>query len=83
MSKKVLFYSSVNDKKLFNTQYFYKTDIMLLKKLGYHVKTSNKISDFIYFWKYDIAFIYFYKYGFFAALIARLFLKKFILRRYR
>ncbi len=76
MSKKVLFYSSVNDKKLFNTQYFYKTDIMLLKKLGYHVKTSNKISDFIYFWKYDIAFIYFYKYGFFAALIARLFLKK-------
>jgi len=76
MSKKVLFYSSVKDKNLFNTQFFYKTDINLLKSLGYNVITSNKISDFLFFWKYDIAFIYFYKYGLFVAIIARLFLKK-------
>lgn len=44
--------------------------------MGYNVITSNKISDFFYFWKYDIAFIYFYKYGLFAAIIARLLFKK-------
>lgn len=73
---KVLFYSSVSDIDLFNTQFFYKADIQILKDLGYEVKVTNKISDFFYFNKYNIAFLYFYRYSFFAALIASLARKK-------
>lgn len=76
MKKKVLFYSSVTNLSLFVTQKFYKTDIDILTDLGFEVNVSNKISDFLSFWKYDIAFIYFYKYGFFVSAIARLFGKK-------
>jgi glycosyltransferase involved in cell wall biosynthesis len=74
--ERVLFYSSVLDTRLFNTQYFYKADIQILKDLGYDVKVTNKILDFLSFKKYDIAFLYFYRYSFFAAFIARLYRKK-------
>lgn len=76
MERKILFYSSVDDIKLFKIQQFYSIDISILEKLGFQVKTTNKILDFFKFWSYDIGFYYFYKYSFFPALIAKLFFKK-------
>jgi len=78
MNKVVLFYSSVKTKKMFSVQKFYRTDICILRDLGYKVKLSNSIFDYLMFWKYDIAFIYFYRYGLFPAMIAKLFSKKVI-----
>lgn len=76
MKSKVFFYSSVRDKKLFNTQRFYQIDIDLIKNLGYEVHVTNRIADFLFFWKYDISFIYFYRKGLFPAIISKLFLKR-------
>ena len=73
--KRVLFYSSITDKKLFNIQQFYRIDIMLLKKMGYEVILSNSIYDAWKFWKYDFVFAYFYRYSLFIALIAFIFRK--------
>lgn len=73
MNKRVLFYSSVNDKDLFNIQRFYQVDISILEQLGYQVLLSNRISDSFKFWKYDFVFAYFYRYAFFVALVARIF----------
>lgn len=74
--KKILFYSSVSDISFFDTQKFYQIDISLLKNLGFDVKTTNKKSDFLKFWKYDISFLYFYKWSFIPAILSRLFFKK-------
>lgn len=71
--KNVLFYSSVKDKSLFQTQKFYQTDIIILKRLGYNVILSNRITDAFRFWRYDLVFGYFFRYSFFVALIARIF----------
>lgn len=76
MHKRILFYASVPDIKLFNTQYFYKIDIKILRDLGYTVSVTNKLIDFIYFWRYNLAFIYFYRFGLFAAIAAWIFNKK-------
>ena len=76
--KKILFYSSVKTKKMFSIQQFYRTDIYILRELGYTVILSKSIFNYFLFWKYDIAFIYFYRYGLFPALIAKLFSKKVI-----
>jgi len=78
MKKNILFYSSVKTKKMFSIQKFYRIDISILKDLGYRVKLSNSILDFFLFWKYDIAFIYFYRYGLLPAFISKLFGKKVI-----
>ena len=74
--KRILFYSSVNSLELFKTQKFYQIDISILKDLGYDVLLSNRIFDSLLFWKYDILFSYFYRYSFFAALLAKCFGKK-------
>lgn len=74
--KTVLFYSSVQDKSLFQTQKFYQIDIDILKRLGYNVILSNKIWDALKFWKYDFVFAYFFRYSLFVAAIAKLFGKK-------
>ena len=77
MRKKiVLFFSSVKSKDSFKTVQFYNIDINILKDLGCDVVLSNRVSDAICFWKYDFVYVYFYRYGFFVALIARLFGKK-------
>ena len=68
----VLFYSSVASKRQFSTQRFYRTDICILRDLGYAVTLSNSWLDFLAFWRYDIAFIYFYRFGFMPALLSRL-----------
>lgn len=73
--KRVLFYSSVKNKELFNIQQFYAIDCKLLEELGYKVILSNRIWDSFCFWKYDFVFAYFYKYSFFVSLIAALFFK--------
>ncbi len=74
--RRIIFYSSVKDKELFHIQRFYHIDIELIKSLGYHVFESNRILDFYFFWKYDIAFIYFYRFGLFPAILSRIFSKK-------
>ncbi|RGT58258.1 MULTISPECIES: glycosyltransferase family 4 protein [Bacteroides] len=73
MSKRVLFYSSVTSKKLFDTQKFYRIDIDILRDLGYTVILSNKVFDVLSFWKYDFVFAYFYRKAFLVALFARLY----------
>jgi len=70
--KRVLFYSSVASRRQFSTQRFYRTDIVLLRDLGYSVSLSKSWVDFLAFWRYDIAFIYFYRFGLIPALLARL-----------
>ncbi len=76
--KRVLFYSSVKSKKLFAVQQFYRTDIHILREIGYKVSLSNSIFDFFAFWKYDIAFIYFYRFGAMVALLSKILGKKVI-----
>lgn len=78
LNKKILFYSSVSDKKLFQLTGFYSTDISILQELGYDVFLSNSYKDFLYFWKYDIAFIYFWTRGVIPAIISKIFGKKVI-----
>lgn len=73
MKKNLIFYSSVSDLSLFNTQQFYQTDIKLLQELGYNVILSNKVVDAFKFWTYDVVFGYFFRYSFFFILIAKLF----------
>ena len=53
MSKTVFFYSSVQTKKMFSIQSYYRNDILILKDLGYKVALSKKSFDFLLFWKYD------------------------------
>lgn len=72
----ILFYSSVKTKKMFFLQSYYRCDIKILKDLGHKVILSNSILDFFCFWKYDVAFLYFYRYSFFCALLAKLFRKR-------
>lgn len=74
--KKVLFYSSVKTKRMFSIQGFYRTDIQILRENGFEVLLSKHFWDFFLFWKYDITFIYFYRFGLFPALISKCFLKK-------
>jgi len=63
---------------MFSLQQFFRTDIQILRDLGYCVRLSNTFLDFLKFWNYDIAFIYFYKYGLLPAIISRLNFKKVI-----
>lgn len=74
--RRILFYSNVKTKRMFSIQKFYRTDICILRDLGYRVKLSNSFTDYLCFWKYDIAFIYFYRIGLIPAVISRLFFKK-------
>lgn len=73
---KILFFSSVKNTESFQTQRFYQIDIEILKELGYSVIATNRISDFLQFWKYDITFIYFYRLGLIPSLLSRLFGKQ-------
>jgi glycosyltransferase involved in cell wall biosynthesis len=72
----VLFYSNVASKKQFVLQEYYKTDIHILKSIGFNVKLSNNWYDFLCYWKYDISFIYFYRIGLIPAFISFSFNKK-------
>ena len=74
--KTILFYSSVKNLCDFTNQSFYQIDITLLKNLGFDVEVTNKKRKFLKFWKYDISFLYFYKWSFIPAIISRIFLKK-------
>lgn len=76
MRNRMIFYSSVESKSLFQTQRFYQVDIEILQRIGYDVILSNSILDAFKFWKYDVVFAYFYRYSFFFSIIARLFGKK-------
>jgi glycosyltransferase involved in cell wall biosynthesis len=76
--KTVLFYASVKTKKMFSVQQFFRTDIQILRDLGYNVRLSNSFLDFLKFWKYNFTFIYFYKYGLLPAIISKITFKKVI-----
>lgn len=73
---RVLFYSSVKSVDLFKIQRFYQIDIKILQDLGYDVIVTNRISDSLKYWKYDILFSYFYRFSFFPSLIAKCFAKR-------
>lgn len=75
-SRRILFYSSVSSKRQFSTQGFYRTDIRLLRQMGFEVFLSKSWFDFLHFWRYDTCFIYFYRYGLLPAIIGRLLMKK-------
>jgi len=75
-NSRVLFYASVSDKKLFEITGFYKTDISILRELGFDVCLSNSYKDFLYFWKYDLSFIYFWTRGIVPAMISKILGKK-------
>lgn len=75
MGKRVLFYSSVSSVDFFKIQLFYRNDIHVLSSLGYDVIVTNKIVDFLKFRSYDLSFIYFYRLGFFPALLSFIFRK--------
>ena len=74
-NKKVLFYSSVKDLSLFQSQTFYKNDILCLQRAGFHVSVTNNLFDFFHK-DFDISFLYFYKFSLLAALISKARLKK-------
>jgi len=74
--KTILFYSSVKDKSLFQTQRFYQIDITILKQMGYNVILSNKITDAFKYRRYNFVFGYFFRWSLFVAIIARIFGKK-------
>lgn len=76
--KRILFYASIEDTELFQLQKFYVIDKMILNNLNYSVTTTNKMSDFICFWKYDIGFFYFYTWSLFPALLSKIYRKKII-----
>jgi glycosyltransferase involved in cell wall biosynthesis len=73
---RLMFYSSVTTKSLFQTQKFYYIDIHILQSLGYEVTLSNNILDAFKFWKYDIVFGYFFRYSSLFALISKCFGKR-------
>lgn len=67
---KVLFYSSVKNIEEFNRQKFYVEDVAVLRSIGLEVMCTNNIKDFIT-GSYDLAFLYFYKWSVFPALLAK------------
>ena len=73
---RILFYSSVNDPKLFDLTGFYVEDLKALILAGYSVKQTNNPFQFLLFWNFDIGFFYFYKKSFLPALFCFLTLKK-------
>ena len=75
-TSRILFFSSVKTKKMFSIQSYYRNDISILRDLGFRVKLSNNVFDYLRFWEYDIAFFYFYRYSAIAAIFAKLFCKK-------
>lgn len=76
--KRVLFYSSVKDYSLFKLTGFYVEDVKVLEEAGYSVICTNKYFPYFKFWKYDVAFLYFYKKSLIPAILGRLFLRKVI-----
>jgi hypothetical protein len=74
IEKKILFYSSVKNKKTFYS-HFYKMDIDILEDLGYLVEPCNFAKPFLKN-DYDYAFLYFYRKSLLPCIIARLLGKK-------
>jgi glycosyltransferase involved in cell wall biosynthesis len=72
MRPRILFYSSVASKKQFVAQEYYRTDIRILRSLGFDVFLSKHWYDYLAFWRYDLAFIYFYRFGLIPAILARI-----------
>lgn len=74
--KTIRFYCSASTKKIFSIQKFLRTDIILLKEIGYNVLLSTHWYDYLKFWTYDSSFIYFYRFGLIPAFLSKLFCKK-------
>lgn len=72
---RVLFYSSVSNKKLFTTTGFYLQDIKAIELAKHKVITTNSYTDFLKYWTYDVSFLYFYKKSIIPGIIS-FFLKK-------
>lgn len=72
---RVLFFSSVSNPDLFRITGFYVLDIKALINAGFEVEVTNKFTPFLKFWKYDIAFLYFYKKSILPGIISWIFNK--------
>jgi glycosyltransferase involved in cell wall biosynthesis len=63
---------------MFSIQGFFRTDIRILNELGYRVKLANHFWRYLCYSQYDIAYIYFYRYGLIPAVISKIMKKKVI-----
>lgn len=75
---RVLFYSSVSNKKLFTITGFYLQDIKAIELANHKVITTNSYTDFLKYWNYDVSFLYFYKKSIIPGMISFFFKKKII-----
>lgn len=70
---KVLFYSPVEDMKLFEYTGFYRMDQMAMNSLGWNITFTNNLRKVARPKDYDILFTYFWTYSAFALIIAKFF----------
>lgn len=69
--KNILFYASVKDPSLFQTQMFYVNTTNILRQLGFEVKVTNKMKD-AWTEDYDGFFCFFYRKGVVPAYLAKI-----------
>lgn len=69
--KTILFYSSVDDMSLFDTQKFYVNTVDVLKQIGYNVVLTNNIMD-AWTRDYDAIFSFFYRKSVLPSYIAKI-----------
>lgn len=68
---KVCFFAKVRDKALFDVVEFYKVDIAALRKLGHDVVCVNTFKELVSI-RCDLYFVWWFGYGFFPAILAKL-----------
>lgn len=71
LEMRICFYARVRDKALFDVVEFYKVDIEALRKLGYEVVCVNSFLELIST-RCDLYYVWWFGYGVFPALLARL-----------
>ncbi len=68
---KICFFAKVRDKALFDVVEFYKVDITALRQLGHEVVCVNTFSE-LWSTRCDVYFVWWFGYGFFPTLLAKL-----------
>ena len=68
---KICFFARVRDKALFDIVEFYKLDIAALRQLGHEVICINSFKELILI-RCDLYFVWWFGYGFFPAVLAKL-----------
>ena len=68
---KICFFARVRDKELFDIVEFYKVDILALRHLGHDVTCVNTFKELVSI-RCDLFYVWWFGYGFFPALLAKL-----------